>query len=341
MTNRIKFAILSSMKINCPYFGKCGGCRYLDLEPDAYEKLKRAQIEQALSFMHLDIPIQRFIRLPSGIRRRASFAFYKGHLGFNERKSHQIIDLDNCPMLTPALNALIPALKKLVYDLKGNGDVFLLETPYGIDMHIKMGKTIATLQQLELLVDFGQKNPVARLLFNNDPILEKTPLPFPPDVFLQPSVAGEEILIQLVKDALTTEKKGLDLFCGTGTFTKPLLETGIHMIGYDSEKQAVQALGKNGIVRDLFRNPLLPAELNDADFVVMDPPRAGAKAQTEQLAQSNVKKIILISCNPATAARDLRILIDAGYQVSSLTAVDQFAYTDHIEICIILKNKYL
>ena len=338
MTNCIKSAILLGMKINCPYFGKCGGCRYLDLEPDAYEKLKRAQIERAFSFMHLDIPIARFIRLPDGIRRRASFAFYKGHLGFNERKSHQIIDLDNCPMLTPALNALIPALKKLVYDLKGSGDIFLLETPYGIDMHIKMGKTSATLSQLELLAEFGQKNPVARLLFNKDPILEKTPLPFPPDVFLQPSVAGEETLIQLVKDALTTEKKGLDLFCGTGTFTKPLLEMGIQMTGYDSEKQSVSALGANGIVRDLFRNPLLPTELNEADFVVMDPPRAGAKAQTEQLAQSAVKKIILISCNPATAARDIHILIDVGYQASTLTVVDQFAYTDHVEICTILEK---
>lgn len=326
------------MKITCPYFGKCGGCRYLDLEPDAYEKLKRAQIERAFSFMQLDIPIKRFIRLPDGIRRRASFAFYKGHLGFNERKSHRIIDLQSCPMLTPALNALIPALQKLVYALKESGDIFVLETPYGIDMHIKMGNKPATLPQLELLADFGQKNPVARLLFNNDPVLEKTPLPFPPDVFLQPSVAGEETLVQLVTDALEDEKKGLDLFCGTGTFTKPLLARGIHMTGYDSEALSVHALDTHGIVRDLFRNPLLPDELNGADFIVMDPPRAGAKAQSEQLAQSRVPKIILISCNPATAARDMRILIDGGYRTDSLTAVDQFAYTDHIEIFTILQK---
>lgn len=326
------------MKIQCPYFGQCGGCRYLDLTPDAYEKLKRDKIETAFSFMGLNTPIDRFIRLPHGIRRRASFAFYKGHLGFNERKSHKIIDLETCLMLTPALNALIPALKKLVYELKESGDIFVLETPYGIDMHIKMGKKAATLNQLEILATFGRENPITRLLFNNDPILEKTKLPFPPDVFLQPSVDGEKTLVRLLQNAIETEKTGLDLFCGTGTFTKPLLERGLKITGYDSEKLSVHALGNNGIVRDLFRNPLLPDELNPADFVIMDPPRAGAKAQTEQLAQSTVKKIIMISCNPATAARDARILNDAGYTLSPLTVVDQFSYTEHSEIFLIFSK---
>lgn len=338
MTNRIKFDIVSFMTIQCPYFGKCGGCQYLDMPSDTYEQMKRKQIETAFSFMHLNIPITDFIRLPNGIRRRTSFSFYKGHLGFNERKSHQIIDLTNCPMLTPDLNALIPALKRLVYQLKEKGDIFLLETPYGIDMHIKMGKNPANLAQLEILADFGQHNPIARLLFNGAPILEKTKLPFPPDVFLQPSVIGEETLIQLTLNAVQNEKTGFDLFCGSGTFTKPLLKRGLKMIGYDSEPLSVQSLGPNGIVRDLFRNPLLPDELNKADFVVMDPPRAGAKAQSEQLAQSNVQKIILISCNPATAARDVRILTDVGYQSKNLIAIDQFAYTNHIEIFTVLQK---
>ncbi len=326
------------MKIMCSHFPQCGGCRYLNLSNDAYVDLKKKQIETAFSFMHLDMPIKQFIQLPIGVRRRAALAFYKGHLGFNERKSHRIIDLDNCAMLTPALNALIPALKKLVYQLRGSGDIFLLETSYGIDMHIKMGKDPATLEQLEILAVFGNENPIVRLLFNGDPVLEKTKLPFPPDVFLQPSVIGEETLIQLVTEQLQDEKVGMDLFCGTGTFTKPLLARGIKMTGYDSEAQSVRALGPNGIVRDLFRNPLLPDEMKNVDFVVMDPPRAGARAQSEQLAQSTVGKIILISCNPATAARDIRLLVDAGYRTDFVIAVDQFAYTDHIEIITALKK---
>ena len=90
-----------------------------------------------------------------------------------------------------------------------------------------------------------------------------------------------------------------------------------------------------GNERDLFRNPLLPDELNAFDVAVIDPPRAGARAQIEQLAASNIRKIIFISCNPATAARDAKTLIDAGYQMGDLLALDQFTFSNHIEIATV------
>lgn len=320
------------MKNVCTYFGKCGGCQYQNLSDLDYETMKKNAIIKAFSFMRIPVKIDTFIRVPTGTRRRACFAFKKGALGFNQRKSHDIIDVDECLMLTKGLNALLPALKELVKKLGGKGDIWVLETPYGVDMHIKTANGRATLDELEMLAAFGNKNPVARMLFNGDPVLEKVKLAFPPDVFLQPSAEGEKMLVDLVKKQIKGDKKAVDLFCGTGTFTRPMMAMGIDAVGYDSEEESVRALGDKGIARDLFRNPLTADELAGFDVAVIDPPRAGAMAQTEQLATSGIKKIIMISCNPGTAARDAKKLCEAGYRVDTVMAIDQFTYSDHIEI---------
>lgn len=322
----------------CPYFNRCGGCIYQDIPFDTYLERKTAFIKRAFADFGLTPDVAPIITVPTGSRRRACFAFYRGHLGFNERKSHTIVDIDSCKMLTPPLNAIIEPLRVLVKELKGAGDIFVLDTPYGIDMHIKMGKEKPTLPLLELLSSFGNANNIARLLFNNDPILEKTRLPFPPDVFLQPSVFGEETLINLMMQEVGSTKSAVDLFCGTGTFTKPLAKAGIKVMGYDSEATSVAALGPHGTVRDLFRNPLMPAEFDGIELVVIDPPRAGAKAQVENLCQSGVPKIIMISCNPSTCAREAKMLIDNGWYLQKVTPVDQFTYSNHIElVCVFLK----
>ncbi len=322
----------------CPYFGRCGGCLYQDLTTEDYLNKKKNFILNAFKANGLTIEPDPIRTVPLGTRRRATFAFYKGHLGFNELKSHRIVDIASCQMLTPALTAFLPALQTLVRDLNGTGDIAVLDTPYGIDMHIKSGKNRPTLAQLELLAVFAGAQPVARLLFNNEPILQKVSLPFPPDVFLQPSEAGEKILVELMLDGIGTAKHAADLFCGAGTFTRPLLERGIKVMGYDNDPRTVSTLKEHGIVRDLFRNPLLPTELAGLDGVVIDPPRAGAKAQTEQLAETDIPTIVMISCNPTTAARDCALLTQNGYTIQRVTPIDQFTYSNHVELVCVLKR---
>ncbi len=325
----------------CPYFGKCGGCLYQDMDFDAYLERKKNYVLRCFADYGITPVLEAIKTVPIHSRRRATFAFNKGHLGFNAYKSHQIIDIDSCLMLTDNLVALIPALRTLAKTLGGTGDIHVLDTPFGIDMHIKTAKPKEkpSLILLETLGDFVRSYPIARLLYNHDPIAEKTTLPFVPDVFLQPSQAGEDILIALMRENIQNAKTAIDLFCGTGTFTKPLIQAGLTVMGYDNASDSVKALGSNGTVRDLFRNPLLPSEFDGVDFVVIDPPRAGAKAQIEQLSQTNVPKIVIISCNPSTCARDVKVLSDNGWQLDKTTPVDQFTYSNHIELVCVLSKK--
>lgn len=317
----------------CPYFGKCGGCIYQDMPTNDYLEMKKRYVMRCFSDYGLTPVIEDIVSIPIHSRRRACFAFHKGHLGFNENKSHTIIDIEECRLLTDNLCHILSPLRTFIKSLGGSGDVFVLDTPYGIDMHIKTkSKERPDLALLEKLALFSNQNNVVRLLYNNNPIIEQTRLPFPPDVFLQPSEAGEKALVNLMTHHIGTAKTAIDLFCGTGTFTKPLIQAGLTVKGYDSSADSVKTLGTYGVVRDLFRNPLLPTELNDSDIVVIDPPRAGAKAQIQQLAQSAVQKIIMISCNPSSAARDIKILIDHGWQLNPITLVDQFTYSGHVEL---------
>lgn len=316
----------------CPYFKRCGGCLYQDMSPKEYALMKQHFILRAFSDKGLTPEIEEIRQVPIGSRRRASFSFETGKLGFNGFKSHTVIDIQQCPILTPALSTFLPKLKSFVSLLSGKGDVFVQESPFGLDIHIHHGTHQPTLAFLEQAAIFAQTHPIARLIYNHTLIVEKTKLPFPPDAFLQPSEAGEKILIDLMLSFVGESRTAVDLFCGTGTFTHPLLEKGLIAHGYDCTPESVQTLGRYGVVRDLFRNPLSPEELKDIDLVVMDPPRAGAKAQTENLALSNVHNIILISCNPTTAARDANILIGAGFRMGKITPVDQFTFSNHIEI---------
>ena len=155
---------------------------------------------------------------------------------------------------------------------------------------------------------------------------------------MQPSALGEKTLVDLVLKNVGQAKKAVDLFCGYGTFTRPLAEAGLSVMGYDSDSRSVSTLGKMGKKRDLFRNPLTPEELVDFDLAVLDPPRAGAKEQVLQLAETQIPRIIMISCAPKTGARDIKILLDGGWHLTEIAPVDQFTYSNHIEIVALLEK---
>lgn len=323
----------------CPSFQQCGGCLYQHLPFEEYITNKQNFVKTAFLNQGIDCKIEPIISIPFGTRRRATFAFQKGKIGFNALKSHQIISLNACPALIKPLSDFLPKLQELIKQFKGSGEIAVLNTPFGIDMHIKRsGVGELTLNQREILAEFSLKNNVARLLYNKEPIVQQIQLPFPADAFLQPSAEGEETLVNLVLTHLGNAKKIADLFCGSGTFTKPIYQKGISVQGYDIASDSLKALGNIGFERDLFRNPLLPNELELFDTVVIDPPRAGAKEQCRQLAQSQIQRILMISCNPNTASRDIKDLINGGYKLEKVVPVDQFVYTNHIEIfCILTK----
>lgn len=327
------------LKEKCSFFGKCGGCVWQDLSKADYLAKKELFIRRAFSDAGInEIPLKSIILLPIGIRRRACFAFYQGHFGFNETKSHKIIEITSCPLLENDLNNLIPDLRALVRKLGGAGDCFLLKTDAGVDIHIKDGRGTPDLKRLEIFGELAQNAKIVRLMYNDTPIFQKEPLLYQADTFLQPSIQGEKTLVDLVLKNVGNAKKAVDLFCGYGTFTRPLADMGLSVTGYDSDQRSVSTLGEMGQVRDLFRNPLSPDELTGIDLAVLDPPRAGAKEQILQLADTQIPKIIMVSCSPKTGARDIKILMDAGWHLIEITPVDQFSYSNHIEIVAILEK---
>jgi 23S rRNA (uracil1939-C5)-methyltransferase len=164
----------------------------------------------------------------------------------------------------------------------------------------------------------------------------------PPGGFLQPTRDGEAALVEAVGEALGNAGRVADLFAGSGTFTLPLAEQAeVHAV--EGEEDALAALdaawrATPGLKRvrcerrDLTHRPLLPDELKGVEAVVVDPPRAGARAQAEQLARGEVPRIAAVSCNPATFARDARTLIDGGYRLDWVQPVDQFRWSAHVEL---------
>ena len=198
---------------------------------------------------------------------------------------------------------------------------------------------------------------LARLIIGNELVVETQPafLTFgpaevilPPGVFVQAVEEAEADIARRVLAAVGKAKAVADLFCGLGAFTFPLAARS-RVSAFDGDKTAIGALSAavkktsglkpiTATVRDLFREPLSPLELNEHDAVVFDPPRAGAEAQSQRLARSKVKTVVAVSCNPATLARDARHLVDGGYKIESVTPIDQFLYSAHVEVVAVFRR---
>ena len=201
------------------------------------------------------------------------------------------------------------------------------------------------------LSEVAERHRLARLTRHGELVLMRNPpaitigtarVTLPPGSFLQATVAGEEALAALVGEHGRRARHIADLFCGVGPFALRLAAKS-RISAFDSDAGAVTALQKAATstpglkpikaeTRDLFRRPLMPQELRDYDAVVFDPPRQGAQAQVRQLALSKIPVVVAVSCNVATFARDARILIDGGYGIESVTPVDQFRHTPHVEL---------
>jgi 23S rRNA (uracil1939-C5)-methyltransferase len=208
------------------------------------------------------------------------------------------------------------------------------------------------------LADLARKLDLARLTVNGDLVAQARPpvvrwgaaeVTPPPGAFLQAVPEAERALQDLAAAAVKPAKRVADLFSGSGSFTFALARTSA-VAAFDSETDSIAALaaaarGAQGLKpitaerRDLFRRPLLPHELDAFDAVVIDPPRSGAKVQVEQLAKSKVACVVSISCNPATFARDARILLDGGYRLGTITPIDQFLWSPHVELVALFERK--
>jgi len=348
----------------CPHFGPCGGCSVQHLDSAPYADWKRGLLVEA--FVRQDLPtnaIGALVGVPERSRRRASLAAQRRgrriFLGFHRRASHDVVDLSDCLVLSPGLFRLLVPLREALAPLLSDGevaDVVAIETEVGPDLLI-LSATAPGIEAREALSTLAVDVGVARISWADGPmavpepvVVRRTPVirfadtavAVPPGGFLQPTREGEAALVQAVLAGLPAASgRYLDLFAGSGTFSLPLAAGGpVKAVEGDEAaltalQAAARAVGLEGRLvverRDLARRPYLSQELAGFDAVVFDPPRIGAREQAQQLAASPVPRVIAVSCNPATLARDARILVDGGYEITSVTPVDQFLWTAHLE----------
>jgi len=346
----------------CPHYTECGGCALQHLSSEAEQAWKRDLVVEALNRRGFgDIPIGPTIAVPPHSRRRTALTVVRAGgrilLGYLGRASHQVVPIESCAVLDPVLDALIKPLTVLANGLaipKKGLNISLTATNSGVDIVIG-GHQELDLDLRERLTDFVLEHDVARLswgvkypelvLAQRAPVVEfgGVAVEPAPGGFLQASPAAEQALIARVLEHLKGCKRIIDLFSGVGTFALALGAAGSVVTACDGDDAAVAALiaatnrsaGRVNIdanVRDLERRPLGLHETKSIDGVVLDPPRAGAKAQCEALATSNVGKIAYVSCNPATFARDARTLVDGGYRLIEISPINQFPWSSHVEL---------
>ena len=347
----------------CPHFGTCGGCAVQHWRTDAYRTWKRALAVTALAQAGIEAPVGDLVDAHGDGRRRAVLHAKRGGrkilvVGFTGRRSYVVVPIDQCPILAPALARAIAIAWRLAEPLKPTGkpiDLAFTITDGGLDVDLRgTGPLKPTLTTA--LAQIGAEEKLARITRHGELVAQfaepsikvgRARVVLPPGSFLQATALAEEILARLVSEAVGDARAVADLFCGVGTFALRLAERA-RVIAVDSDAGAISALarasGAPGLkpieakARDLFRRPLVAAELAGCRAVVLDPPRQGAEAQARVLAQSSVLRIIYVSCNPATFARDARILIDGGYRLVSVAPVDQFRYSAHVELVGVLER---
>ena len=345
------------VKAPCRHYKACGGCQLQHAADDFVADWKLAVVRNALAAQGLDAPMRPLHTSPERSRRRATIAVRrtkKGILaGFHGRASDTITEIPDCHLLDPVLIAAIPvaeALAMLGGSRKGVLAVTLTLSEGGLDVAVKGGKPLDGPLELAL-AQATEKHGLARLAWDGEVIaMRHAPVQRfgsaavvpPPGAFLQATKDGEQALLQAVLQATQGAKRVADLFAGSGTFSLPLAETAeVHAV--EGEADMTQALDQGwrrvqGLkrvtteARDLFRRPLMPDELKNFDAVVLDPPRAGAEAQVNELAQAKRPVIAYVSCNPVTFARDAKTLVNAGYTLEWVQVVDQFRWSSHTEL---------
>jgi 23S rRNA (uracil1939-C5)-methyltransferase len=341
----------------CAHFGACGGCALQHWDAAPYRAWKREALVAQLRHADIAASVADLIDAHGEGRRRAVLHARRGthdilEVGFAAMQAHRIVSIDRCPILAPGLTGLIDAAWAIAETLKPAAkplDIQATATDDGIDVDVR-GSGPLTAPLMLALARVAEAHRLARITRHGELVAQRAEprmwigratVALPPGAFLQATALGEETLARLVLEHVGDVKAVADLFAGIGPFALRLAERA-RVVAADSDAGAIEALRRAAATtsglkpiaaerRDLFRRPFVAQELAGLEAVVFDPPRQGAEAQARELAKSRVPVIVAVSCNPATFARDAKILIDGGYRLGEVTPVDQFRYSAHVE----------
>ena len=337
----------------CRHFGVCGGCLAQHMPAPLYAAWKRDSVVAALAAAGVAWQVGALVDAHGTGRRRATFharvrADGAVEVGFMRARAHDIVEIEACPLFAPELDAAPAVARALAEAAKGLSkplDIQITATLGGLDVDMRGCGPLGA-GETRRLIGVAERFDLARLSNHGVALIERrAPLvafgpaqaALPAGGFLQATAAGEETLARLAADALKGAGRVADLFCGAGAFASRLASDH-SVFAADNDAAAIAALRRaaagnvEAAARDLFRHPLTAAELSRFEAVLFDPPRAGAERQAREIAASAVQRVVAISCNAETFARDARILADGGFSCEGVTPIDQFRYSAHVEI---------
>lgn len=351
----------------CRHFGACGGCGLQHWAQTPYRQWKRERVVTAIRRAGFEsVQVDALVVADAGTRRRADFVIRRLEagmvLGFHERGSNRIVNILECPILEPGLMIVADGLREMAERLLAPGEsarasVNILDS--GPDLLLTLPRE-PNLEALETLAAMAETADICRIATTTNghreqglavPLLERrvpiirfagvevTP---PPGAFLQATARGEDAITEAVLAGMGPARRIVELHAGCGTLSFPLHQRGqLHVVEGDRAATAALTaaarrarLGETFTVenRDLADRPLEAPELAAYEALVFDPPRAGARAQAERIAIGGPGRVVAVSCNPATFARDAHILAEAGYRLDRVIPIDQFLWSPHVEL---------
>ncbi|MFL0356456.1 class I SAM-dependent RNA methyltransferase [Erythrobacter sp. GH1-10] len=344
----------------CRHFGACGGCHLQHADEETLSAFVHDRVVNAAKGQGLEIGEVLPVHLsPPRSRRRATLhgmRTQKGAvLGYREAGSHRIVDLSECHVIDPGLLELVAPLRSFIAEHgpgKGAVDAQLSLCDQGLDAALT-NFPLEGLAAIEAALDFARERKLARLTIDQnfgpetvwepEPVtvtLSGIPVSMPSGAFLQATRDAEARMIDDAHDWVGDAGIVADLFSGLGTFAFALRK-GRKVLAAEADQAAhlackAAALRAGGSVhamhRDLFRNPLQADELSRFGAALLDPPRAGAKAQVSEIAASTLPRVVYVSCNPSSWARDAAQLVEAGFRLTRLRPVGQFRWSTHVEL---------
>ncbi|MCP4070355.1 MAG: class I SAM-dependent RNA methyltransferase [Hyphomicrobiales bacterium] len=348
----------------CRHFGTCGGCQVQHLANEPYLAWKKKLVEDALISQNINAKVEPVVSFSNDRRRRVVFSATHTStgilLGFTQKSTHHITDISECPVIRRSIASQLETIRKAIRPIlpaRGITSICVVDCDNGLDIHLEaQGKLGEKARQSAIRI--ALEGDIARLSYGGEVLIEtRRPeltmglanVGMPPGSFIQAVASAETRMAAMVCDHLKSCKQVADLYCGIGTFAFRLAENST-ILACENNQLALDALdeawratgGKLKLVRtekrDLSLRPVMVEELKKIQGVVFDPPRAGARAQVQQLARSKVKKIAAVSCNPVSLAQDLGVLINGGFKIVSVTPIDQFVFTPHVEVVALLQR---
>lgn len=355
------------IKPDCPHYSRCGGCDLQHMDVTAQRNAKADALANMMGrAWGQELKVEDILSGEAWhYRRRARLAtFYDKQtktlqLGFRQEASHNVVAIDACPVMAKALSELIAPVHRLLnkLSLKSSvGHVELIEVESGRYVVIRVTKAISEKDAVQLEA-FAAEHKVSLLLADNEGNsydlkgnaqtvayqLDELQLAFKPGNFIQVNGEINRLMVERAVQWLAPKagERVLDLFCGVGNFSLPLAKTGAEVVGVEGVPAMVEQAKTNaanaGLNNAEFFHGDLSADLSGEpwlgkiDKLLLDPARAGAFESLQWLSKMKPASVVYVSCNPASLARDSKVLQEKGYRLKQVALVDMFPQTHHIE----------